>query len=121
MRLFPARTLWAAAVLIGSGCGSSSKDAAPVDTSAAPDSDTDTGSQDTESPDTSSPDSDTDTDTGTPPAALECVVQDGGCDRILLANDDKQLLLQGSGYWADDGLDHSGETVCVPSGEYTVR
>ena len=112
---------WAILALLGSACGTGSDSAAPEDSGSTPDPDTDTDSQrpDTSPPDTQSPDT-ADTDTGTPPAAIECVVQSGGCDRILLANDQQQLLLQGSGYWADEGIDHSGETVCIPSGEYAV-
>ncbi|MGB0640852.1 MAG: putative metal-binding motif-containing protein [Myxococcota bacterium] len=50
---------------------------------------------------------------------LACVVEEGGCDLIIEPNSDNQILLQGSGYWADDGLDHSGELVCIPSGNYS--
>ncbi len=50
---------------------------------------------------------------------LECVAAAGGCDRILEPNSENQILLQGSGYWADDGMDHSGELVCIPAGSYS--
>jgi len=49
---------------------------------------------------------------------LECVVQVGGCDLILEPDDDNYIILQGPGYWGDDGLDHAGETICIPSGNY---
>jgi hypothetical protein len=52
---------------------------------------------------------------------LECVVAADGCDEILVPNEDNEIFLQGSGYWLDDGLDHAGETVCIPSGSYRHR
>jgi hypothetical protein len=84
--------------------------------------DGDTGS----GPDTHSDteDTDTDTDTGTAPETgrrtelLECVVEPDGCDVILAPDDSNMILLQGPGYTGDDGLDHAGQTVCIPSGTY---
>ena len=51
---------------------------------------------------------------------LECVIQVGGCDLILEPDDESYIYLHGPGYWADDGLDHSGETICIPSGHYNA-
>jgi len=46
------------------------------------------------------------------------VVEPGGCDAVLTADVDGQVIVQGLGYTHDDGLDHSGETLCIPSGTY---
>ncbi|MEC7242443.1 MAG: right-handed parallel beta-helix repeat-containing protein [Myxococcota bacterium] len=119
------RSLWPVVLLVATACGTGSSDTAPTDTesSALPEddteNDTETGAVDTQDLDTAIPDTGNN-DSGETPEPLACVVQEEGCDRILLANDQQQLLLQGSGYWADTGIDHSGETVCIPSGEYSV-
>ena len=84
------------------------------------------GGSEVESSDTSETTEETGTttvdDTGTvtdiDEELLECVVQIGGCDLILEADDENYIIVQGPGYWADDGLDHAGETLCIPSGDY---
>ena len=79
----------------------------------------------TDSIDTQTADTDTDTaDTGTAPETgrrttrLECVVEADGCDLVLTPDESNIILLQGPGYAGDDGLDHAGQTVCIPSGNY---
>jgi len=52
------------------------------------------------------------------PELLECVVREGGCDEILEPDEANELYLQGPGYYLDDGLDHAGQTICVPAGTY---
>ena len=81
----------------------------------------DTGSDD----DTGSIGDDSDAATTTFPVGerrtelLECVIEDGGCDMIATPNAEGQILVPGPGYWAHDGLDHAGETICIPAGEYS--
>ena len=96
-------------------CGGKNPDTGP-----GPDTHSDTEDTDTDT-DTAV---DTDTDTGTASETgrrterLECVIEPGGCDVILTPDEGNIILLQGPGYRGDDGLDHAGQTICIPSGNY---
>jgi|GEM_PF-3110225 len=49
---------------------------------------------------------------------LECVIQEDGCDVLLEPTGSNEIYLQGAGYYRDDGVDHSGQTVCIAAGTY---
>jgi hypothetical protein len=49
---------------------------------------------------------------------LECVTREDGCDLILEPDASNELYLQGPGYYLDDGINHAGQTICIPAGTY---